>query len=112
MVGVLDRYHRPGARVVPHFETQQPETQGRRSTHRRPGRHLGRRQRTRCAVAGEQRREVPGIGTPVVGDHRHVEQQVVGAGEIEIKHAGKLSVGQPQDIVAKQVGVDDAARQA
>src|SRR6185369_15570850 len=62
-------------------------------------------------VAGEQFNQCSVIETPVIGDDRQIEQPAVFTGEIEIEHAGQLAVLTPQDVVTKEVGVDDAAWQ-
>ena len=71
-----------------------------------------RRQAFACAVTGNQGSELAIVGAPVVGRHRQIEEHAVCAGEVEVEHPGQLSGVLPQDVVAKQVSMNDPARQA
>ena len=92
------------------IEPQQPEAQCRSAPHCRPGRMLGRLQGAYGLVTGQQCAQVCLVVGPVVGNNRQIEKQTVLTGKIEIEHTGNRSA-LPQHIVAKEVGMNDAARQ-
>ena len=86
--------------------------------HRRPRLALERAERPHRVVGGEQRpRRAPSSSAvvcfgeaPVVRAHRHVVEQAVDAGEVEVDHAGDAPVLE-QRVVAEQIRVHRAARQ-
>src|SRR5882672_10693812 len=105
-----------GARQVEVVQTRQPESERRRAQQHRPGLLLVAGELADAAVRGQERLSAlrvdlsRWIDAPVVHGNRDVEQERVDAGEIEVDHpADAFSV--EQDVVAKQIGMNGAARQ-
>jgi hypothetical protein len=104
------------AREVVIVQPRHPKTQGGGAQYRPPSGVFGFGERAAACVGRGQsfpvrRPETTAVvQAPVVVHHRQVEQQAVAAGVVEVDQAGNLVVLE-QDVVAKQVGVDHAARQ-
>ena len=95
-------------------EAGQPEAQCARAQHDGPGGSFGRGEWSHTLVGCQQglraRRIDAAISgyAPVVDHHRQIKQPDVAAGEVKVDHAAD-GVSVEQDVVAEQVGVDDAA---
>ena len=105
-----------GRRRQPVVEAGQEEAQRRAARQDRQRRDFGIAQRPDALVALEQRHalgDVVGailLEAPGVQADRDVIGEQIVAGEIEIDQAGQL-VAEEEDVVGKEIGMDDAGRQ-
>ena len=114
---ILRRHLRPRRHVEPVDQPGQHEAQRRAARQNRQRLDFGSGQRPAPLVAADHRHALRhveravGLEAPGVEADAEVVGEEIVAGEIEVDQAGQL-VAEEEHVVGKQVGVDDAARQA